>query len=98
MLSALISPAALWLQAPQEGDTGTYWGLRFTAYLPCMQAEGRYAVLDAVVLQPEPRYTAAFAVREVTASTSPTGVDGIGWGADVGISQRMRLAGAPGRG
>lgn len=81
------------VQAPQAGDDGTYYGLRFTAYLPCMQTEGRFAVLEAVVLQPEPRYTAAFEVREVTATASTTSAYGLGWGADVGISKRLRVAG-----
>ena len=45
------------------------------------------------MLQPEPRYTAAFEVREVTATASTTSAYGLGWGADVGISKRLRVAG-----
>ncbi|PRW20897.1 PAS domain-containing sensor histidine kinase [Chlorella sorokiniana] len=77
---------------PEAEDSGTYYGLRFTAYLPCVQAQGRFAVLEAIVLQPEPRYTAAYEVQEVTATDSTASADGVGWGADIGISNRLRVA------
>lgn len=67
--------------------------MRFSAYFPCAVEQGRFAVIDAVVLQPTPRYEPAFSIKEVTASSSPTSTAGIGWGADVGISNRIRLGG-----
>ncbi|KAI7840465.1 hypothetical protein COHA_005767 [Chlorella ohadii] len=71
-------------------DTGVSYGLRFTAYFPCTTAQGRYEVLDATVFQPGPTHAAAFGPTEVY-SQPPTSTERIGWGADVGISARLRL-------
>ncbi|KAI7840331.1 hypothetical protein COHA_006113 [Chlorella ohadii] len=73
----------------QVSPTGTTYGLRFTAYFPCA-AQGRYEVLDATVHQPGPTNAAAFGPRELN-SLPPNSTDGIGWGADVGSSARVRL-------
>lgn len=50
-------------------------------------------MIDATVLQPQPRYAPAFSIKEVTADRIPASTAGIGWGADVGISDRARLKG-----
>ena len=76
----------------QADPQGVYWGLRFSAYFPCVIREGRYVVIEATVFQPEPRSQPAYVLREVT-STSTRSTEGIGWGADVGISQRTHWAG-----
>lgn len=68
------------------------YGLRFTAYFPCAAAQGRYEVLDATVNQPGPTHAVAFGPTEVN-SLPPNSTAGIGWGADVGISNRLRLKG-----
>lgn len=80
--------------AVQEGSEETYYALRFTAYFPCVVEQGRFVVIDAVVLQPGPRYQPAFSIKEVVeAQLSPTSTGGIGWGADVGLSNRARVKG-----
>ena len=80
----------------QADPQGVYWGLRFSAYFPCVIREGRYVVIEATVFQPEPRYQPAYILREVT-STAVTSTEGIGWGADVGISQRTHWGGESGQ-
>ncbi len=87
--SLIGSGATLLLQV---SDTGVSYGLRFTAYFPCTAAQGRYEVLDATVFQPGPTHAAAFGPTEVY-SQPPTSTERIGWGADVGISARLRLTG-----
>jgi len=72
---------------------GVSYGLRFTAYFPCSTAQGRYEVLDATVFQPGPTHAAAFGPTELF-SLPPTSTEGLGWGANVGISSRLRLTGA----
>lgn len=77
----------------QDAATGVLYGLRFTAYFPCTAGQGRYEVLDATVLQPRPTHTAVFDPTELF-SEPPNSTAGIGWGADVGVSGRLRLKGA----
>lgn len=69
------------------------YGLRFTAYFPCVVGQGRFAVLDATAVQPGPTHEAAFGPTQVL-SMPPNSTAGIGWGANVGISDRTRLFGA----
>ncbi|PRW58021.1 periplasmic substrate binding [Chlorella sorokiniana] len=69
---------------------GVAYGLRFTAYFPCIKGQGRFAVLDATAFQPGPTHEAAFGPTEVL-SQPPNSTAGIGRGADVGISGRTRL-------
>lgn len=68
------------------------YGLRFTAYFPCVTGLGRFVVLDTTVTQPGPTHSAPFNVTAVQ-SLPPNSTTGIGWGLDIGISNRKRLKG-----
>lgn len=77
----------------QAITSGVAYGLRFTAYFPCITGQGRFAVIDSTSVQPGPTHEPAYGPIEVL-SLPPNNTAGIGRGADVGISTRTRLFGA----